>query len=631
MSNFVIGTAGHVDHGKTTLIRALTGIDTDRLKEEKEREMSIELGFAYLDLPQVGRVGIVDVPGHERFLKNMLRGATGVDIVLLVVAADEGVMPQTRDHLAILNLLGIKSGLVVITKMDLAEEGMLELVMDECRELVEDTFLKGCSIIPVSASSGANLAQLKEELGEIVTKTSAKREDIPFRLPIDRVFSMKGSGTVITGTVTSGRVGLGEMVEIMPGGGEARVRAIQIHSQVGEEAVAGQRAAFNLARIGRSEIGPGDVISRVGYLKPSTLIDSRLNLLPGVREIKNWNRVRIHAGATEVLARVSILEGNVLKSNQSGFVQLNLESPLAMKRGDPFVLRFYSPMNLLGGGVVLDPFPPKHKRGDQDLLDRLGALEQGDIKAVLEKTLLKTPVALDDLGKDLDHPDVGKYIKEMSSDVASFGKYVLHRKLLEKIENELKTILTDFNNDHPLRTGIPKEELKGKLKNLPFTRETKVDLNRFWDEALGGIPSIELKGEFVKLKGKRIEFSAEQAKMKDEIENIFLSSSFSPPSLGQIKDKYNSSNTSDIIRILLDSSVLVRVSSEIMIHQGTLEAAKKTIKNLVDKGGDFSVSQFRSAAATTRKFAVPILEYLDGIRYTKRVGDVRVLAEKDSK
>jgi selenocysteine-specific elongation factor len=626
MANFIVGTAGHVDHGKTTLIKALTGIDTDRLKEEKERGMSIELGFAYLDLPEVGRVGIVDVPGHERFLKNMLRGATGVDIALLVVAADEGVMPQTREHLNILNLLNIKTGLIAITKMDAVEDGMIELVADECRRLAEGTFLEGCPIVPVSAVSGQNLDKLKMAIGQVAAKAVAKRMDLPFRLPVDRVFTIKGSGTVVTGTVMSGKVRPGESVQIMPSGMEARVRGVEVHSETKDEAQAGQRAALNLARVGKDGVSPGDVVGAIGYLRASSLIDGRLKLLKGCREVKNWTRVRVYAGAVEVLGRVSIIDKPTLKGGDRGLVQLNLESPVALRRGDAFIIRLYSPMHLLGGGVVMDPIPPKHRRGDRRAIERLDALEKGDARTMIETLLLQGPKTLHDLAYELELTDVGKYVDEMSGDIASLGPYLLHRKLLSRLEEDLAAVLVRYSREYPLRSGMPKEELKSKLGANSKIFPTLGD--RFWDVALDKMSGIELKGDKVALKGSKATLSPEHAKMKDEIERAFLAGGFSPPSVEEIRGRYKSSLTLDIIQSLVEASVLVRLSQSLIIHIQFLDGAKGAVRKLVEENGAFTVSQFRDALGTTRKYAVPILEHLDSIRYTLRMGDERVLAKK---
>ncbi len=381
MNNSIIGTAGHVDHGKTCLIRALTGIETDRLREEKKRGITIELGFAYLDLPDGGRAGIIDVPGHEKFVRNMLAGAGGIDLALLIVAADEGVMPQTVEHLGILSLLEIKHGILVMTKIDTVDDDWRQLVAEDIRSQAQGTFLEQAPLIEVSSYTGEGIEQLRQEIFCQLAQLKGKRGDIPFRIPVDRVFSMEGFGTVITGTMIEGKLKEGDEVTLYPGEKPGKVRNIQVHSQSVDTAYAGQRVAVNFSNLKKSDIQRGDVVAPPGTMHPTMMADVRLNILKEAkRAVKNTSRLHFYHGSREILCKAVLLEGDVLEPGQSGYAQLRLEETAALKAGDHFVVRFYSPLETVGGGVIVDPSPFKRKRGDQNALEELKILEKGSLQ-----------------------------------------------------------------------------------------------------------------------------------------------------------------------------------------------------------------------------------------------------------
>ena len=390
MKHFILGTAGHIDHGKTSLVRALTGRETDRLKEEQKRGISIESGFTWADLPSGDRVGIVDVPGHERFIKNMLAGASGIDIVMLVIAADEGIMPQTKEHLNILNLLQIKNGVVVITKIDLVDEEWLEMITESIRQDLKNTFLANAPIVNVSSISGEGIETLLKEITLITERVESRTGEGFFRLPVDRVFSLTGYGTVVTGTLTAGQISEGAKVTIYPSGVESKVRSIQIHEQPAATAIAGQRVALNLAGVSKESINRGDIIAFPGSMETTMMIDGRMELLKdSLLEIENRDRLRLHLGTAEVMCRVVLLDREVLKPGETALVQLRLEEEIACRKGDPFVLRFYSPMITVGGGVVIEGNPPKRKRFKEDTITELSVKELGEPKEILEQYLIK--------------------------------------------------------------------------------------------------------------------------------------------------------------------------------------------------------------------------------------------------
>ena len=477
MKQVVLGTAGHIDHGKTSLVKALTGVDTDRLKEEKERGITIDLGFASLELPGDIRMGVVDVPGHERFVRNMLAGVGGIDLVMLVIAADEGVMPQTREHLAICQLLEIQDGIVALTKKDMVDEEWLELVTDDVQNFLAGTFLEGKPILPVSSRTGEGVEEIRAALAERAAQVSHKNVDGPFRLPIDRVFTMRGFGVVVTGTLFSGRVHLEERVILQPKGTTARVRGIQVHGENVQEATAGQRTAINLQGLEKETIERGDVLAATDSLNPSYMLDATFQLLPNApRPLKNRDRIRFHQGTAEAIGRVALTGTDALQPGESGFLQLRLERPVVVRSGDRYVIRSYSPIMTIGGGKILDSNPPKHRRLRPEIIHRFESLteaEDAERAALFLKEAAYQGLALSDLLPRASASRKGLMEileglrKESSIEwIDAQAGWAVHSEALQALESEIQKTLERFHKENPLRPGISKEEMRSRIPAL---------------------------------------------------------------------------------------------------------------------------------------------------------------------
>ena len=473
MKNIIIGTAGHVDHGKTALIKALTGIETDRIKEEKKRGITIELGFAYLDLPDGEKAGIIDVPGHEKFVKNMLAGAGGIDLALLVIAADEGFMPQTREHLGILSLLNIPEGIIVITKKDMVDEDWLEIVCDDIRNEVKGTFLENAQMIPVSSYTGEGIEELKQAIFQLIDqKTQIKNLDVPFRIPIDRIFSVEGFGTVITGTLIEGKMKIGDPVTIYPSRIESRIRNLQVHSHDVEEAYAGQRVAVNLAGLKKSDLNKGDVVAVPDSMHTTMMIDIKLTILKDCeREILNATRLHLYHGARDVLCKVVLLDRDSISAGESCYAQLRLEEEIAVKTGDRFVLRFYSPLETIGGGVILDSNPFKHKRNDPQVLESLNIKENGSDKEKISAALKDYSSRFETLSflqvqTAIPKEQFDQQIQKLIKDKTAFrinDNVVIHSDYLSHLKDTAVKMLTAYHEENPLRDGMKRDEFRSKF------------------------------------------------------------------------------------------------------------------------------------------------------------------------
>ncbi|MFQ5693957.1 MAG: selenocysteine-specific translation elongation factor, partial [Nitrospinota bacterium] len=534
MKQVVLGTAGHIDHGKTALVQALTGVDTDRLKEEKERGITIDLGFASLEMPGI-RMGVIDVPGHERFVRNMLAGVGGIDLVLLVVAADEGVMPQTREHLAICELLEIQDGVVALTKKDLVDDEWLELVTEDVRDFLGGTFLEGKPILPVSSRTGEGLEELRAALQERAAGVSHKNTEGPLRLPVDRVFTMRGFGIVVTGTLFSGRVHVEERVALQPKGLTARVRGIQVHGEAVEEAVAGQRTAINLQGVEKEAVERGDVLAAPDTLRPSYMLDATLHhLADAPRALKNRDRIRFHQGTAEIMGRVALIGADVLPPGERSYVQLRLERPVVARPGDRYVIRTYSPITTIGGGEVLDSHPPKHRRLRPETLRRFDVLSEADDAAraalflkeaghkglTLAELLPRTSAGRKELLGILE----GLRKDGMAEWIDAQAGWAAHRESLEDLESEMKRILERFHRENPLRAGISKEELRSRIPGAP-DRVFGISLRRL----AGG--EVVLEGDAVRLAGHRVSLGAAQSELREKIERAFRKADLQPPRL----------------------------------------------------------------------------------------------------
>lgn len=623
MKNIIIGTAGHIDHGKTTLIKALTGKDTDRLKEEKLRGITTDLGFAYFDLPSGIRAGIIDVPGHEKFIKNMLAGAHGIDIVMLVIAADEGVMPQTKEHVDILSFLDIKAGIIVLTKCDLVEKDWLLIVEEDVRENLKGTFLENAPIVHVSSVTGEGLDILVNTLDELAQKVKERSSEGIFRLPVDRVFSIAGFGTVVTGTLISGKIKVGDKVMIYPKMIESRVRNLQVHERNVECAFAGQRTAINLANVKVEEIERGDVIAPPEAIIPSTMIDVKLSLLKEAKTLKNRERIRFYTGASEVIGRAVLLDRDELHGGESCYAQIYLEDCVSVLRKDKFVIRTYSPMLTIGGGIILDPNPEKHKRFDIEVIETLSNIEKLGDEFVIEKLVYESllPLSEEEIKRKANVVDIGKFsLKNLIKLKLEEKDYFYHREKYEEMCLRTKEILEDFHRKNPLKEGISKEELKNKLFG-----DIKSKLCDFIFELMEKEEIIKIKNQLVALKDFKVVLNEEQEKLKERIIKIYRDSKFEPPKLSELEGY---PEIIPMVEYLVNIGELVKLDEEIFLSKDNYEEAQNVLINYLKENKEITLAVYRDLLNTSRKYAMAILEYFDSIKLTKRIGDVRVLARE---
>lgn len=631
MNNVIIGTAGHVDHGKTCLVNALTGINTDRLEEEKRRGITIELGFAYLDLPDGQKAGIIDVPGHEKFIRNMLAGAGGIDLALLVVAADEGVMPQTREHLGILSLLDIQRGCVALTKVDLVEPEWLEMVTEDVREQLKGSCLEGAPILPVSSHTGEGIDALRQTLFDLVEQTQGKHIERPFRLPADRVFSMQGFGTVVTGTLIEGTLAVGEEVMIYPSGRLAKARGLQVHSKSVEQAVAGQRVAVNLQGVKREEMERGDVLAKPGTLQATMMLDVRLRVLPdSERTIKNGSRLHFYCGAKELLCKAVLLGGvEELLPGESCFAQLRFEESLALKAGDHFVVRFYSPIETIGGGTVLDPKPRKHRPGDQELTGLLDMLRQGDAKAqvaalVQEQSYRYAPLSEIRLQTTLNEADFAALIRELEGEGALLGvtdKIYIHAAHYEALLHKARTLLADFHKNNPLKAGMRRETLRSAL----FPRLEAGPADRIVERMLAG-NALAAAGRCLALPGFAVRFTPEQEALKEKLLSACRKELFAPPERSQLAAEMGRmKDYQKVLDYLVDEGEIVALEPDLLFAGEALEKAEALLRGLAAENAEVTLAQFRDAIGTSRKYAMALLEYWDVTGVTRKSGEGRVL------
>ena len=634
MNNVIIGTAGHIDHGKTTLIKALTGRNTDRLKEEQRRGISIELGFTYFDLPDGRRAGIIDVPGHERFIKNMLAGVGGMDMVLLVVAADEGIMPQTIEHLNILDLIGVKNGIVVITKADMVDQDWLDMVTEDVKDRIKGTILENAPVIPVSSVTGEGIDSLVKAICEMTAVIEDKNYDTIFRLNVDRAFSIAGFGTIVTGTLISGKVEEGQRVCIYPAGIESRIRNLQVHDRDVEVAYAGQRLALNLAGIKRDQVERGDVIAPVGAFSPTMMLDCRLRLVRDTEwTLENRDRLRLHIGTKEILCRAVLLDRESLGPGEECYVQLRLEEETVALRGDRFVIRSYSPMETIGGGVVLEPNPPKRKRFNRETIEELRLKESGSPIEVLEKVINLNSGSFPDMhdlvklsGKSEEElePMLEKLIEKGA--VRTFqsggqGVY-MHREYYSNLLSKAGSILREYHRRYPLRSGMPPEELRSRLfgsRKGTFTDEILTSMEK------DGVISINPRA--VSLCGFVIQLTPAQQEMKQYILDLLERGGYSPPGESEIINQasYRKDEMEEVLDMLVESGEIKRIGEDMVFLAEFFESAVDTAIQHIKKDGSINLATLRDLLGTSRKYAMALLEEMDRERITKRVGDNRVL------
>lgn len=647
----ILGTAGHIDHGKTALVKALTGIDTDRLKEEKERGITIELGFANLSLPSGQQVGVVDVPGHERFVKNMVAGAMGMDIVILVVAADEGIMPQTTEHLEICRLLGVKKGLVVLTKKDLVEKEWLEMVTEEVSDFVSGTFLEDAPLIAVSSVTGDGLDELLSVLEEMVSEVEPKAPVGPYRLPVDRVFTIKGFGTVVTGTSISGQIRLGDEVSIYPKGKTARIRGIQIHGKEAQEAHPGMRTALNLQGIDTEDVTRGEVIATPGSLHASYLLDLNFLYLAGAgRPLRHRSPVRFHVGTAEVIGRL-LLQSDELVPGSEAYVQIMLKQPVAVLSGDHYVIRSYSPIRTIGGGRILHHIPRRRKRTRPALWTELDILAKGGPADIIGYHLERAGVR--GLSKSELAMRSSIYGKSLARELEPLlssrkiicsegeGQRLVHGKVYEALKEQALDILRTFHNDNPLVQGLPKEELRSRLFPIarvtgpafqsPNQQITKSPNQRLFQMLLSDLVKSEKAAQekdLVRLSTHHVTLGDEEKELRSKLELIFKQAGFQPPfredALGLVEGHEKAAGK--IFDLMVREGILVHMKDDLYYHHSALDKIKDMAIRFIKEHGELSIKEFRDlAGGLSRKYMIPLLEYLDNQRVTIRIGDKRKL------
>jgi selenocysteine-specific elongation factor len=627
----IVGTAGHIDHGKSALVEALTGTHPDRLAEEKRRGITIDLGFAFLEENGV-RFGLVDVPGHERFVSNMLAGAAGIDLVLLVIAADESIQPQTREHFDICRLLGVKRGIVVLTKSDLVDSDMLGLVRLEVEEYLRGSFLEQAQIVPVSAKTGAGLAELKKVLHSVATEIPGKDAARYFRLPIDRAFAMKGFGTVVTGTLISGSVGAKDEVELFPGGQRLRVRGVESGGKSVERAIAGQRTAVNLAGIDHDAVERGMTLAAPGHFRTTRRMDVRLALLPSAGKLKHRARVHFHGGTAETIAEILWYGPSALLPGQAALGHLRLADEVLLLPGDRFIVRQFSPVITIGGGVVLDPLARRPMVRDTGRAAYLETLETGNQEEILGAM---TGRALPGLGLPEIVARTGWFeseIREAAEKLAVAGRIkiispepliLLARKAFDEARRRIVDRVERFHKENPLSPGIAREDLRANLG-----RRVRAETFRAALEELAAEKKLDVQGELVKRRGSQIALQPEEAQAKGEIEKAFAEAGLAVPSVREVLAKLavEAKRAEKLLQILLREKNLVRVSPDLIFHCQALANLKERLAaHKKAKGERISVPVFKELTGITRKYAIPLLEYLDRERVTRRAGDERVI------
>ncbi len=630
MKRFIVGTAGHIDHGKTTLVKALTGVDTDRLKEEKQRGISIELGFAPFKLPGGQKAAIVDVPGHERFIRHMLAGAFGIDMVLLTIAADEGVMPQTREHMDIIELLGIDKGLVVITKADLVDEEWMMMVEEDITQYLQGTILEGAPVIAVSAVSRQGIPELLEAIEKIAEEVQERNAEGYARLPIDRAFTIAGFGTVVTGTLWSGRIKVGDTLELMPGGRQVKVRTLHVHNDKVSTAMAGQRVAVNLQGIELAEVSRGELLATPGVLHPSYRIDARLKLIKSSkRSLDNWNRVRFHLGTDEAMGRVVLLDREQLNPGEEALVQLVMEKPVVAYKGDRFVIRFYSPVTTIGGGVVIDPQAPKQKRFKEEVLEELSMKEEGSL---YERVLLEMEhkpeeiIAINDLVKltgssiSAVTAELEQLVQDSRVEDLKNGDYISH-KGLERIRERIQAWLRDYHQQYPLRSGYSREDLRSRFFSKINPRRFNLIVKYLEEhQALVSVQNNLALPEHAPQPGPR------EKALIVEISAAMEKDLFSPPALSELKMALVADENifNEVVSYLMDNGRLVKITQDMVFSAKALQVGRDLLQEYFAEHKELTLAAARDLFNTSRKYTLPLIEYYDRTRFTRRVGDIRV-------
>ncbi len=631
MKSVIVGTAGHIDHGKTALVKALTGTDCDRLEEEQRRGITIDIGFAHLELPAASgdtlRLGFVDVPGHERFVRNMLAGVGGIDLVLFVIAADESIKPQTREHFDICRLLNIPRGITVLTKSDLVDAETLAVVRLEVEEFVRGSFLDASRspVVSVSARSGEGMERLQQELARVASEAAARDSSALFRLPIDRVFTMKGFGTVVTGTLVAGAISKEEEVEIHPSGQRARVRGVQVHDAAVEQTVAGQRTALNLAGVAKEELSRGMTLAPPGLLRATSRFDASLALLASARPLRDRARVHLHAYTAEAIAEVRLYEGAQLAPGATGYAQLRPAEPLLLLPGDRFILRQFSPVVTIGGGVVLDAFPPARKK-DQSA-EFLSTLARGEGDLILEARVsrrghngLAMAQAIAETGWSQERVEAHAATALKEGRLFRVGDALVQASALQALKMALTDTVISFHAANPLVSGMSKEELREQ-----FAADAEVFAAAL--SALTREGKLEVTGELVRAAGRSVVMKDEEAEAKSTIESAFAKAGLKVPALKDVLGALpvDRARAQKIVTLLLRDKVLVKLADDLVFHREPLAELKQKMAVYKTSSAKIDVGKFKDLTGVSRKYAIPLLEYLDRERVTRRVGDERVI------
>ncbi|TWI64179.1 selenocysteine-specific elongation factor [Desulfobotulus alkaliphilus] len=638
MKEIILGTAGHIDHGKTSLVRALTGTDTDRLKEEKKRGITIELGFAALNLPDGRRLGVVDVPGHEKFVKNMVAGASGIDIVAMIIAADEGVMPQTREHLEICSLLGIRHGLVVLTKSDMVDEEWLEMVTDDVRDFLSDSFLADAPLIPVSSHTGKGLDTLIQAISDMASLIPDIRNTTVFRLPVDRVFTMKGFGTVITGTLVSGSVSVGDTVMVYPELTQSRVRGLQVHNDSVQTAVCGQRTAVNFQGLDLSEVQRGDVIAPPDALKNTFMVDTDFHYLgSNEKPLKNRTKVRFHTGTSEITALTVLLDRDTLEPGEKAPVQFRFDRPMVCVRDDRYVVRSYSPIRTIGGGAILNPVPRKHKRFQDNIIEGLSHLSEAGSEEAAAFHLMQAGFAgasMSDLRlvTNLSEKQLTAVLQKLLSSRSILvtdkdAKTYIHADAFQRLCSFATNYLEKYHASYPLREGLSKEELKSKFPAYIQPRLLNQVLNQLVKDE-----KLSQEGDLVRLSTHKVALQVDQEALRLKILENYENTGITPPYFREIVrtlDKAQAEAAPDVMKILIRENLMVRVKEDFYFHRQALDSLQEKVVAFLLENEEMNPSQFKDiCGGIARKYVIPLMEYFDGIHLTIRIGDTRKLRKQ---
>jgi len=633
LKQIILGTAGHIDHGKTSLIKAVTGIDTDRLKEEKLRGITIELGFASMDLPGGQHIGIVDVPGHEKFVKHMVAGATGIDIVALVIAADEGVMPQTREHMEICSLLDIKHGFVALTKIDLVDEEWLEFVSDDIKEFLKGTFLEDSPIVPVSSATGKGIPEFIKTLDELSVLIPVRTSTGLFRLPVDRVFSMKGFGTVITGTLISGNIRVGDTIMIYPSNITSKVRGIQVHNHSVDNAEAGMRTAINFQGLDKSSVARGNVLSTPSSLKTSFMVDTLVHYLKSNKKsAKNRTRIRFHTGTSEILGVLILLDKDELLPGETTLAQIRLDSPVALVKDDRFVIRSYSPIRTIGGGHILNPIPQKHKRFKPEVIKLL----KGLVDNIPEEIISSHADASDYAGvsfadlkimtnlpeKQLDNTLQALLSKKTIVCFDRENRIYIHNNGIENLKKEMLDYLSNYHKSNPLKAGMPKEELRSKFYFALEIKLFSLMLNLMIKDKV-----IIQEENTVHLSSHTVSLKVDQADIRTKILDAYVKGGLTPPYFKELSKSFDldSKRAKDMLMLLVDEGFLLKVKEDLYFHAEAVNELKNRLVDYLKSHGEITTPQFKEIASVSRKYLIPLIEYFDSTNVTLRVGDSRKL------